>query len=561
MTEGFGGFEHVTHALKHQSLGDVVVHVYQHEGRRAVVVAYGPYGSDARPLVRIQSSCLYGDTLGMTDCDCRSQIDEAFRRMRTRGSGILIYTEDEGRGAGLLAKARAYRMQEEQSLDTVDAYEQAGLPVDSRDFGFPIFVLRDLGVFSCFLLTNNPRKLEAVRNARIDVRREPIVTSVTADNASYLRVKQQRMGHLLELPPPQPADADNGPGVSCFVMGSAVMDHVFRLPVNPQLGKARQASEYDRRAGGKGLNQAVALARLGARVTLLTVIGDEADGDQIASVLAAEGVKARFRGSARRSPQTVILQPDNSPPTYIGWLGEQHRTLGPAEVDECAEVLGGCQVVLLTLEASQDAISRALAHARPDALVVLTASPSVDAVYRLDNRVLDRVDIVVGSGDELWGLLSPRPPSGDDLAERAAVDLSDTCQRTVIATDLRAPVRRVIAVNPYLRTPVRVRPPRVRIPGSRGGLIATAVGNTDVLCSALALSTYERGQGSPGRPGFWSSEDSPLADRNQLIDILMKAVLPEAWVASSRGGYPQFPSRGPLFDTWCTEHPAQLEDD
>jgi GTP cyclohydrolase II len=150
-------------------------------------------------LVRIHSECFTGDVLGSLRCDCGEQLDQAMKLIAKEGSGVLIYLRQEGRGIGLLNKLRAYNLQD-QGYDTVDANLLLGHGVDERDYTIAAGILKDLGVLSVRLLTNNPLKIESLQDLGIAVAaRVPLQSPVTPENASYLLTKMRRMRHLLSL--------------------------------------------------------------------------------------------------------------------------------------------------------------------------------------------------------------------------------------------------------------------------------------------------------------------------------------------------------------------------
>ena len=150
------------------------------------------------PLVRIHSQCLTGDVFGSLRCDCRLQLEMALGKIAEAGAGILLYEEKEGRGIGLMAKLKAYELQD-QGLDTVEANEQLGFAADCREYALPAAALRLLGVKEVRLLTNNPEKVAALESGGIRV-----VERVSAEVESqesferYLRTKQEKMGHIFE---------------------------------------------------------------------------------------------------------------------------------------------------------------------------------------------------------------------------------------------------------------------------------------------------------------------------------------------------------------------------
>lgn len=149
-------------------------------------------------LVRIQSECLTSEVLSSLKCDCKGQLDEAMSLVNKDG-GVVLYLRQEGRGIGLSNKIKAYQLQE-KGVDTVDANRLLGLPDDGRDFDCAAEILKDLGVSSVRLLTNNPAKLQALQELGILVSgRMPLQVPVDSHAAFYLHTKRVRMGHWLEI--------------------------------------------------------------------------------------------------------------------------------------------------------------------------------------------------------------------------------------------------------------------------------------------------------------------------------------------------------------------------
>ncbi len=147
-------------------------------------------------LVRVHSECLTGEVLHSLKCDCRDQLDLALDRIQRAGSGAVLYLRQEGRGIGLGNKIRAYAKQDE-GLDTVDANLALGFEDDQRGYQMAADMLRDLGVRSVALMTNNPRKVQGLENDGIRVtRREPHEVEAHEHNRDYLKTKQDRLGHL-----------------------------------------------------------------------------------------------------------------------------------------------------------------------------------------------------------------------------------------------------------------------------------------------------------------------------------------------------------------------------
>jgi len=162
----------------------------------AVALIMGDVTSNP-PLVRIHSECFTGDVFGSERCDCGEQLNRAMRAIAEEGTGMVIYERQEGRGIGLIAKLRAYQLQD-QGLDTVEANEHLGFEVDARDYQLPAGILQLLGVTQVRLLTNNPKKIAALENAGIEVV-ERLDCEVTPNPYAlpYLLTKKTKMGHLL----------------------------------------------------------------------------------------------------------------------------------------------------------------------------------------------------------------------------------------------------------------------------------------------------------------------------------------------------------------------------
>ena len=149
------------------------------------------------PLVRIHSQCLTGDVFGSLRCDCRLQLEMALKQISEAGAGILLYERQEGRGIGLMAKLKAYELQD-QGLDTVEANRQLGFEADSRDYEFAAEALKALGVKSVRLLSNNPDKVQQLEESGIRVvERVPCRPRTSRHSRKYLRTKKNKLGHIL----------------------------------------------------------------------------------------------------------------------------------------------------------------------------------------------------------------------------------------------------------------------------------------------------------------------------------------------------------------------------
>jgi GTP cyclohydrolase II len=153
----------------------------------------------APPLVRIHSQCLTGDVFGSLRCDCRLQLEMALGKIAAEGAGILLYEQQEGRGIGLMAKLKAYELQD-HGLDTVEANVELGFAPDCREYELPAEVLKQLGVKQARLMTNNPEKVAALENAGIAVT-ERVSAEVEPQESfeRYLKTKHEKMGHISDV--------------------------------------------------------------------------------------------------------------------------------------------------------------------------------------------------------------------------------------------------------------------------------------------------------------------------------------------------------------------------
>jgi 3,4-dihydroxy 2-butanone 4-phosphate synthase/GTP cyclohydrolase II len=155
--------------------------------------------TDAAPLlVRVHSQCLTGDVFGSLRCDCGEQLEIALQTIEKEGRGVLLYMRQEGRGMGLKEKLRAYQLQDNDGLDTVEANEHLGYPADLRDYGIGAQILADLGVQKMRLMTNNPQKVKGLDGHGLEiVARVPLQTQPNSFNRGYLETKRSKLGHLL----------------------------------------------------------------------------------------------------------------------------------------------------------------------------------------------------------------------------------------------------------------------------------------------------------------------------------------------------------------------------
>lgn len=163
-----------------------------------LVLSLGDVGNGEPVLTRIHSECLTGDALFSMRCDCGSQLQAALQKIAEHGRGALLYLRQEGRGIGLLNKIKAYKLQD-LGADTVEANEQLGFGADMRDYSVCKVMLEHLNIRQVRLMTNNPRKVQALLSQGIDVvERIPLQTGKNPHNAKYLATKAGKLGHLMD---------------------------------------------------------------------------------------------------------------------------------------------------------------------------------------------------------------------------------------------------------------------------------------------------------------------------------------------------------------------------
>ena len=162
-----------------------------------LAITLGRFKNNEPVLSRIHSQCLTGESLYSLRCDCRFQLTESLKKITLNGSGVVFYLQQEGRNIGLLNKVRAYKLQDE-GLDTVEANHNLGFTDDPRDYKIVSEMTKHLGINSLDLMTNNPRKIAALKESGITInKRIPIKSTATKYNRDYLSTKAKKLGHLL----------------------------------------------------------------------------------------------------------------------------------------------------------------------------------------------------------------------------------------------------------------------------------------------------------------------------------------------------------------------------
>jgi len=188
------------HLIAYTSMVDPEPHLAVCMGGVGLLGPDGKVTADETPvLVRVHSECLTGDVLGSLRCDCGPQLRTALQRISQVGKGALVYVRQEGRGIGLINKLRAYKLQIEEGMDTVEANVHLGFEPDRRDYGIGSQILRDLGLSRLRVMTNNPRKIYGLEGFGLTItERVPLEIQPQEENRGYLATKKEKLGHLLD---------------------------------------------------------------------------------------------------------------------------------------------------------------------------------------------------------------------------------------------------------------------------------------------------------------------------------------------------------------------------
>ncbi|MCS6936686.1 MAG: bifunctional 3,4-dihydroxy-2-butanone-4-phosphate synthase/GTP cyclohydrolase II [Candidatus Bipolaricaulota bacterium] len=179
--------------------GTFTIHAYRSltDGKEHVALVMGEVAGKENVLVRVHSECLTGDVFGSLKCDCGEQLEKALQRIAQEGCGVLVYLRQEGRGIGLGNKIKAYHLQE-RGLDTVEANRRLGFKEDLREYGIGVQILKDLGLSTIRILTNNPKKLVGIESYGITIVEQiPLLVRPNPYNYQYLKAKHEKLGHYL----------------------------------------------------------------------------------------------------------------------------------------------------------------------------------------------------------------------------------------------------------------------------------------------------------------------------------------------------------------------------
>ncbi|MFN2587658.1 MAG: GTP cyclohydrolase II [Actinomycetota bacterium] len=386
----------------------------------------GDVGEGTSVLTRVHSECLTGDALGSLRCDCGVQLAAALRAIRAEGTGILLYvTGHEGRGIGLVDKLRAY-LEQDRGADTLDANLHLGLPVDRRDYSEAADVLKQVGVRSVRLMTNNPRKVAGLAASGIEV--ESVLALPVAANGRtirYLETKRDRLGHGNPLGPPPQEILTPAPDVSSLIGPATphaerpfvVVKYAQSLDgrIATATGDSRWISSDDERAMSHAMRARCDAVMVGVgtvlsddpRLTVRLVAGPSPARVVLDSRLRADLGRHVFDDGA----PTVVVTTDRSPAERRAELRRRDVAVhvvpagrGGVDVRAALELLAELGITSLLVEGGQRVITSLLAARCVDRAVVAIAP------------------IVLGSGiDSVADLGIERVEDGVTLANRAVV--------------------------------------------------------------------------------------------------------------------------------------------
>lgn len=195
-----GGLEFVARTKLPTKYGEFELYAYQqNDGPTHIALVKGNVAGKEKVPIRLHSECVTGDSFGSLRCDCGPQLEKAMKYVQEKGLGVIIHLDQEGRGIGLANKMRAYALQD-KGMDTVEANIHLGFVEDKRDYSCAAQIIHELGIKSVLLMTNNPRKINGLKNSGIEViGRLPLVVGANKINQRYLLTKKEKLGHLIDI--------------------------------------------------------------------------------------------------------------------------------------------------------------------------------------------------------------------------------------------------------------------------------------------------------------------------------------------------------------------------
>ncbi|HOV15098.1 MAG TPA: GTP cyclohydrolase II [Spirochaetota bacterium] len=196
--KSYPNVEKVSNAKLKTQFGEFDITVYNelYKDKEHIFLSMGDFTNG---VVRVHSECLTGDVFASKTCDCQSQLHNALRKISEEKSGAIVYLRQEGRGIGLGEKIKAYKLQQQNGLDTVEANIKLGHKADNRDFDQAAWILKDQGFKTVRLLTNNPDKVESLKSHGLEVKKEKFEIKPIPENFNYLKTKKDKLGHSIEI--------------------------------------------------------------------------------------------------------------------------------------------------------------------------------------------------------------------------------------------------------------------------------------------------------------------------------------------------------------------------
>ncbi len=394
--------------------GEFTLSLYENseDDKDHLALIHGDVENEDDVLVRVHSECFTGDVLGSLRCDCGEQLDASMRRIASEGAGVLLYLRQEGRGIGLHSKLKAYNLQDE-GYDTVEANHLLGHGADERDYSIGAQILKDLGLQSIKLLTNNPEKIESLEEHGISVsERVPLQPHVNRHNSAYLRTKVHRMRHLLDLGPLSAGARENPHGMDLGGLHQQANKHVretgrpfVTLTYAQSLDGSIATSDRQPLSARDDQSRAFTHELRAAHDAVLTGVESILSDEPRLTVRHSEGphpipvildTELRFPLDARllsgEGPMPIIATNESAPEDRQDRLEAEGATvvrLSCTEEGICLtsllETLAGRGIVNLMVEGGVEVIESVLTHRVADHLVLAIAPMLVGGQRALPN--------------------------------------------------------------------------------------------------------------------------------------------------------------------------------